>query len=435
MQEIISDAQKVKHLPGVFNDPRYQDVIRRIEAEYEHWDKARFKAQEAGLPPDLVWFMIKASRRSTMRPLPLLGAPGKPLWFNMPDVLQEELMLVDQQLAGRLLSSEEQPLNPSDRERFIISALREEAIASSMLEGAATTRQDAKKMLASGRKPRTTGERMVLNTYRAISFIREQRNTPVTPEFLLEVQRILTEGTLEKPDEVGRFRRDEDTIHVTDPYNQVLHTPPPASELKARLRDLCNFANGKGRGFIHPVVRASVIHFQIGFDHPFCDGNGRTARAMFYWSMLNAGYWLFEYLPISRLIYAGPAKYGRAYLYTETDDFDVTYFLAYKARIIRRARQESSEYIARKQREMTDARKVFESDRRLNHRQRDVIVRMIRSPDHAISIQEHQARHNIAYGTARSDLLALEAWKYLSKTQSGNRFDFIQGPKLKSLEV
>lgn len=40
----------------------------------------------------------------------------------------------------------------------------------------------------------------------------------------------------------------------------------------------------------------------IAYMHPFVDGNGRTARALFYWYMLKSGYWLTEYLSISRVI-------------------------------------------------------------------------------------------------------------------------------------
>ncbi len=426
-------AKGGKALGEALANPRFQAVMRRIEQKYHPWQRAKYVAQAEGLAPDLLWSMVKMSRLPTYRLLPLFGAHGEPLQFNRPDVVQEELMHIDQQLAGRPLSADEQPISHAHQERFVISALREEAIASSMLEGAATTRRDAKEMLASGRKPRTRGERMVVNNYQAISFIREHRHTPVTPEFLLQVQSILTADTLDRPDEVGRFRAEKDDVRVTDQFGNILHTPPAAPELPGRLKALCDFANEvSGEGFIHPVIRASVIHFQIGFDHPFCDGNGRTARAMFYWAMLKAGYWLFEYLPISRLIYASPAKYALAYLYTETDSFDVTYFLTYKARIIRRARIDLGEYITRKQYEMKAARKVFESDRRLNHRQRDVILRMVRNPQMSVTIQGHQSRHDIAYGTARTDLLDLVKWRYLAKFESGNRFDFVTGKKLEA---
>lgn len=425
-------------ITAALQEQRHWEVARAVEQRYYPWPKVRYKAQDAQLNPEVLWALVKMARQSQYRTLPLRGENGVPLRFNTPDVLQEELMLIDQQLAARIISPDDQPLSPAHQERFIISALREEAIASSMLEGAATTHRDAKMMLVSGRRPRTRGERMVLNNYQAMSYIREHRGSPLTPGFLLHVQRVLTDGTLDDPGQTGRFRTDADTIAVTDQYDNVLHTPPPAGELPARLKELCDFANAAATGdrFIHPVIRACVIHFQVGFDHPFCDGNGRTARAIFYWAMLRAGYWLFEYLAISRLIYMGPAKYAMAFLYTETDDFDVTYFLVYKARIIASARKELGEYIARKQKEIAAGRKVFESDHRLNHRQRDVILRLLRNPNLSVSIQDHESRHHVAYATARGDLLDLAEWGYLSKVLVANkRFEFARGLKIDTTEV
>jgi len=433
INQLFGQSELLREFGQAASDPKYREVVRHVQEGYRPWRRVKYIAHAEGLSPEILWTLVKLNRSTTFRRLPLQGENGVPLVFNRPDVIQEELMHIDQQLAGRIISADDQPISHAHQERFVISALREEAIASSMLEGAATTRRDAKEMLASGRKPRTRGERMVANNYRAITFIREHRATPMSPEFLLRVQAILTEDTLDPEDEIGRFRTEADNVRVTDVEDNVLHTPPPAQELPHRLRAFCDFANCiTGEGFIHPVIRASVLHFQIGFDHPFCDGNGRTARAIFYWAMLRAGYWLFEYLPISRLIYAGPSKYAMAYLYTETDDFDLTYFLAYKAKIIGRARKELTEYIAAKQREMSAARKVFESDHRLNHRQRDVILRMVRSPGSVFDIQDHQARHGTAYGTARTDLLELVGWGYLAKTQVGNRFEFASGPKVQS---
>jgi Fic family protein len=428
-----SDPAKAALFAAALQNPRYHEVARAVEQSYRHWDKVKFIARAEKLDPEILWLICKSSRRSHYRFLPLKGADGVSLRFTLPDLLQQELMLVDQQLAGRLAAaSDEQPLTEDERERFILSALREEAIASSMLEGAATTRREAKDMLASGRKPRTHGERMVANNYKAISFIREHRHTPLTSEFILEVQRMLTQETL-PPDQCGRFRTDVDRVLVVDQYGEVVHTPPPAIELTGRLEQLCAFANQRASEvpFIHPVVRASVIHFMIGFDHPFCDGNGRTARALFYWSMLRAGYWLFEYLPISRMIYAGPSKYTLAYQYTETDEFDVTYFLVYKARIIALAREELGEYIRRKQQEMAAARQIVETDPRLNHRQREVVARLVRNPALRLTIQDHKGRENIAYDTARADLLDLEEWGYLTRVAArGKQFQFQRGPGL-----
>ena len=57
----------------------------------------------------------------------------------------------------------------------------------------------------------------------------------------------------------------------------------------------------------------------FGYDHYFADGNGRIARTSFYWSMLHHGYWLAEYLAISKILRAAPGRYGDSYQYTEDD--------------------------------------------------------------------------------------------------------------------
>jgi Fic family protein len=384
-------------------------------------------ARSAGVDAELAWLLVKMSRMQRYRMLPLLGGNGEQLRFNVPNQVQHELMLIDQQTAGRLLSDEKVPLSHDQSERFVLSALHEEAIASSMLEGAATTRRDAKNLLRMGRKPKTRGERMVVNNYQAIAFTREFRNTPLSADFLLELHRILTKDTLDRADDVGRFRTERDDVNVVDTRdNAVMHTPPPAREMEERMERICQFANQSTvkRGFVHPVIRACVLHFQLGFDHPFCDGNGRTARAIFYWSLLRQGYWLFEYLPISRLIYRGPSKYVHAFLYSETDEFDITYFLMYKTKIIRRARKELHDYIGDKQAQLLEARKLLGRDPRLNHRQQQVVLVATRNPDVLFTIADHQNRFAVSYGTARNDLRELAQWGYLNHSTDQKRHEF-----------
>lgn len=417
-------------------DPKFRDLTRRCETQYLPWQKLKFVARAEGLDAERVWLIAKMLREPRYKWLELKGK-DRPLRYVINDYLQYELMRIDQELAGGLTSDDDAPPSNSQKERFIISALREEAIASSMLEGAATTRQEARQMLKSGRRPRSRGEQMVKNNYQAIQFIRENKDAGLSPEFLLELQKILTDKTLDDPGQIGRFRTAADKIEVVDHRdNEVLHIPPPASELRERLDALCAFGNRTthSKDFIHPVIAACVLHFQIGYDHPFCDGNGRTARAIFYWMMLRNGYWLFEYLPISNLIYRAPLRYARAFLYCETDDFDVTYFLKYHVRLIEKARQALKEHISRQQKQVAQAKRIFVADSRLNHRQREVILFAARNTDRHFTIANHKSRHQVTYATARSDFLKLAKWKYLKKIVVGKRFEFIAGERVLNLE-
>ena len=145
---------------------------------------------------------------------------------------------------------------------------------------------------------------MILNNYRAILEVRDIKKEKLTPALLCHLQKILTDQTLDTPGASGRFRTSEETIEVVDVRTEeVLHEPPPADEIEWRIRKICDFANSVSDPFVHPVIKAAVLHLRLGFVHPFVDGNGRTARAIFYWYMLKRNYWLFEYVPISRYAY------------------------------------------------------------------------------------------------------------------------------------
>jgi len=120
---------------------------------------------------------------------------------------------------------------------------------------------------------------------------------------------------------------------------------------------------------MHPVLRAILLRFWLAYDHPFVHGNGRTARALFYWSMLRQQYWLFEYISISEILLRAPAKYALAFLHTETDRNDLTYFIVHQATVIRRAIQELHVYIQRKAQELASTEAVLKSGADLNHRQ------------------------------------------------------------------
>ena len=187
------------------------------------------------------------------------------------------------------------------KERVLIDSLMDEAIATSQIEGAATTRKVAKDLLRTGRKPRNKSEQMVANGYRTIRLLRERIEKPLTIDLLHEIQESMTRDTLDNPSDAGHFRSEDDDVRVVDERDgQLIFTPPPADKLAERLQLLTEFANDtpKSEPFIHPLVRASILHFWLAYEHPYVDGNGRTARALFYWSMLKSGYWLFEFLTI-----------------------------------------------------------------------------------------------------------------------------------------
>ncbi len=403
---------------------------------YLHWDELRRRPAPQGLSHEDWWAAVEIARRPLYQRLPLLDKRGQPFVFATPAPVTIDLHHIDRDAAGQIRGAG--TALQEDSHRFLISSLIEEAITSSQLEGAATTRKVAADMLRSGRKPRDLGERMIFNNFRAMEHLRAIRHEPLTPAHVLDLHRLLAEDTLDNPQDVGCFRR-SDNVHVVDVRDDTaLHVPPSHTELPERLQRLCDFANADERAqpFIHPVIRAILLHFMIGYDHPFADGNGRTARALFYWSMARSGYWLMEYTSISHILRMAPVKYMRAYLHTETDKNDTTYFVLHQLNSIRRAIAALHDYVERKQREQKETQQLLASSKalrgRLNHRQLALLDHALRNVGEAYRVDAHQRSHAVVYQTARNDLLDLEALGLLEKTKRGNAYVFFAPADLRS---
>lgn len=172
------------------------------------------------------------------------------------------------------------------------------------------------------------------------------------------------------------------------------------------------------------MIKAILLHFTIGFIHPFADGNGRTARAFFYWYMLKRGYWLFEYLPLSRILITGPAQYERAYLYAEHDDADSTYFIHFHLQIIVKAIKDFHVYIEGQARSVRDASKLVERFPNLNHRQTALVQDCLKHPGRTYTIKQHTGLHRISYATGRNDLYELADSGLLLKEMQGKKAIF-----------
>ncbi len=372
------------------------------------------------------------SRQSVARKIPLQDKTGQPFQFTVPDLVADLLHQIDRG-GGTLVEIPEQVTTSTHRDRYVVRSLMEEAIASSQLEGAVTTRAVAKKMLTERRKPRDQSEQMIVNNYLAMRKVTEWKERPLTPEMVFQIHREISRDALEILDGAGRFRRPEEDVNVSDFEGTVFHDPPVSDELPARLQAMCDFANGKAtEQFIHPVIRGIILHFWLAYDHPFVDGNGRTARALFYWQMLHSGYWLFQFISISQFLRKAPVKYGTAFLHAETDDNDLTYFIIHQAETIRRALTELHDYVARKSADTRAFLTALRNRPELNHRQQAVVAHALRHPGQAYEISGHQSRHGISYATARADLLGLAKAELLDQRKAGRAFMFVAPIDLES---
>jgi len=432
----LSAMAKMPKIPPVFGD-----TYKRLQAKpdqllvmlkevphptadgrYLHWDELVHRNPPTGLSHEAWWFALKLRRRGLYNTVPLKDKKGHSFHYTTVDPIPERLHYIDMG-AGGLIEMPDQITNSETKDRYYISSLVEEAVTSSQLEGATTTRQVAKEMLRSGRTPQDTSEQMIYNNFLTMKRIGELKDRPLSPELVFEIHQLVTTKTLRDPSAAGRLRSSDEPVCIVDDRDRTVHIPPPAQELRQRMIAMCEFANAQ-EPFTHPVIRSIILHFWLAYDHPFVDGNGRTARALFYWSMLRHGFWLFEFVSISSIVRKGPAQYSRAFLYTETDENDLTYFILYHLDVIRKAIEQLHQYIARKTEQLHAVEAQLRSTPILNHRQRALLGHALRHPHHRYTIESHRVSHDVVYQTARRDLLELAELGLLRSGKIGKTWHF-----------
>ena len=393
------------------------DSVFTYNKKYLHWEELKYR--DLPVEPLYIWILMKAFRKRDMK---YLAFDTLKLKYNLLGDFLEKLHYLDKSAAGRISSGLDSMSRNKDT--FIINSLMEEAIASSQIEGAAVTRRIAKQMLREQRKPVSKDERMILNNYITMKQITQIKNEDLTPELILRIHTTITKNTLENPNDEGTFR-DNNDIRVYDEHGTILHTPPDNKLIEELIEKFCYFANNDDGEFIHPVIKGIILHFLIGYIHPFNDGNGRCGRSIFYWYMLRKDYWLFEYMAVSRAIKDTKGQYKKAYQYTESDENDLTYFIRYNLSAVTTAVDNIQAYIEKKQRESKQALTILQDTDGLNFRQADILKSLIKNPHKPITIKEMTETYHVAYATARQGLFHLEAKGYLSKQKAGKEHIFI----------
>jgi Fic family protein len=404
--------------------PTVSELAKKLNSpEYRYWDTAKFRIKLPGLKPEQGWFLVRNLFRSDMRESQIKTADGDVFSWQKPIHFDALLHHIDTSLGGSLLVPAK-VLSETARKEFIADSLMEEAIASSRLEGANTERKYAKKLLREKMAPKTIGDKMIINNHKAMQLIEEKyQHEELSIESILHLHEILTVGTLESSNDEGRFRcSKDDTVVVMDKmtgdiYHEGLNAKLVHKEM-ARLVAFANTTTDDKNSFTHPIIKAIMIHFWIGYIHPFMDGNGRLARTLFYWSVIRAGYWGFAYAPISKMIQKSKGQYEKAYIYSEQDNFDLTYFLDYNLRKI----DETITYIHQeidKYRSGKSEIHALLTTKGLNDRQAQLVSYLTEDSGNYTTPTTHSNIYGVSIYTAINDLKELLELKYVKREKVG----------------
>ena len=393
------------------------EKLIQLNDEYLYWTDVKYKAQSMGLSSKELWREVKESRlRRDVVVWPEFG-----LHFSLTDRMQRLCHEFDLNFGGSWGAMKLFPQDKLNQELYLISSVMEEAISSSQMEGASTTREIAKEMLRSKKEPRDRSQRMIANNFRTIQFISSKKNEPLTPQLLLQAHELMTAGTLENPENSGRFRINDDVVVGNDLTGEIVHRPPTHTCLESFAEKLCDYFNNSSPGvFLHPIIKGLVIHFLIAYYHPFADGNGRTARALFYWYMMKENYWLVEYLSISRIIYKSKSKYEKSFLFTENDGNDLGYFITYNLDVLSKAFDELKRYLQKKQAERKRADRFMHLDG-ISHQQSEIVRMFYDDGDTTLQAKDVAVRLGVSRVTAKSYLDGLVTKGILKRLQPDGR--------------
>lgn len=394
-----------KDLPKAYSaldDINYKPLLSKINNEYQYWDKVKYISSSDNIDSQTLWHSTKIQRRLNYKQLKF----GKYTFnYYITDKMQELLHEFDLNFG---LSLQAKNIIPEkDKEYFLLSSIMEEAIASSQMEGASTTRKVAKEMLRKQDKPKNKGQRMIANNYATITFLLDHKKDELSIEKLLEIHKLISSETIDNIDEEGKIRDNDNIFLVNEKESEIAYTPPTHTELNTLLIDLIKFFNKEDEeNFIHPIVKGIIIHFMLSYIHPFSDGNGRTARSLFYLYLMKRGYFLTEYLSISRIIYKSKAKYEKAFLYTEHDENDLSYFLHYNLIVMKKAYEELKSYLERKINERNNTI-IYNTIPEINERQATILKIYTDNPNTILTIKELENRFGVSNQTARIDITTL----------------------------
>lgn len=404
-----------------------RELNKKADKDYVYWDKFKYYPMPQGFTPEEAWAYIRFSRFSSTEACLIKDPKGKNFTFTLTKNMYQKLSLIDSNTSGFLTADINKPTS-NQKNQLIISGLTEEAIASSQIEGANTSRKIAKQMLLSQRKAKTRDEQMIINNYQVMQRLQDWKDLNLSIDMLLDIQKNITVNTLTDKNDSGRLRTDEDGINIINSATgEIVFRPPKAEFVKSELERLIQYANTDEAEdeFVHPVIKANILHFWLAYLHPFVDGNGRTARALFYWYLLKKNYWMFQYLSVSRIIKKSKVQYDNSFLYTEMDGNDLTYFLTYVLKSIVLSIRDFISYYEEKLAKEKILQELAGELGEFNARQINILQDLNIDKAGRVDINTYLNKNRISYETARTDLEFLVGKNLLNKILSGKKYIFV----------
>lgn len=381
-----------------------KDALRKfissLNNSYVHWDKFKDMPLPVEGSRQDIWEQVTSEREQGFTRKLSIGDTGIKWWIS--NSMEAQLHSLDIGLAGGRGMEALQESKHIHRHKT--NALVDESIASALLAGAVVSKKTAKEMLLKKRSPQNTDEQICINIYRSLQLASSKKEAPLTDTLLLQLHQALTKDTI-KLKGIGQYRTNNkvdtsliDALAGYKPVDARLVAP-----LMETVFDLYN--NDAAPFFIHPLVKAGIIHYLVVTIRPFKDANGRMARLLAQMYLLKKDYWVAAFISVSNVISKLRPQYHKSIVQSQTDANNTGYFIQFYIQSVQMAYKSLRDFVLRISREK--ARTAANKLPGYNERQTAVLQWLKEDAEKVVTIRELRSIYGISKETARTDLTAL----------------------------
>lgn len=353
---------------------------------------------------------VSLLKTSIFKQVPLKDFKGAPLVY-MESVAQVRMSAVKTLMLPRI-----------GKEKYGLKAMEEEIASTLTIENIDFSRDSVQKILR-GFAPSDKSEERIFGMKKGLEFISDPDNG-ITEENIFRLYQMTVGDFLEVEDQLLRdnyYRHD--SVYIMG--QTVEHTGLPHQMLSEYVAELVWFINEEKE--MNELLKAAVIHFYIGYIHPYFDGNGRMARLIHLWYLVQQGYPSTLFVPFSSYVEKSRKKYYDAYTLVEQNEkisgiLDLTPFLVYFIENIYHDLQSGQPKLQTVEgfTDLLEAGQITEKERDLWN-----FVLSAYGPEEFSTKQLEKDFGDAAYGTIRSFVIKFEQMGLLDKISYGKRVKYL----------
>ncbi len=285
---------------------------------------------------DLKKMEYKYSKEDVSEMLSLLYAnDGKQL--SLTDVSDQQLLYINSMVTDPSAAMKSL-MRYYGKDDYSLTAIEDEIVSTLSIEQIDTSRESVRNVL-SGFAPQNEAENRIAGMKKGFEFIADKNNR-ITAETVRYLYEIMVNPFLE--DEKDRLSANQlyrtGAVHIVNQTRNVnVHDGMAHNKLSYHMDEL--FAFIQTQDSMNDLHKAAAIHYYFAYLHPYFDGNGRMARMIHLWYLLQQGYSASLFLPFSSIIQKTKQDYYKAFDYTEKNvlisgRLDITPFLSYFADVV-----------------------------------------------------------------------------------------------------